>query len=367
MKRNYLYLLALIGNLGAASSEIAWDPAMQKMPVQEKVNPPKSEVFAIQFDVLVWDSKEEGLEYGYKNTKTQLDQQLIAYEPKMKFEPAFRIGLSGFLPYDKWVLKSVYTYYATNRKDTARHSFDTEGTVGPGILATWTYPSAFANNNIAARFEKANSHWKLHASLLDLSLSRPRLTGALFTILPEFGIRSALLQQRYTVHYSEGNLIQAGLSALSSSINMNCASKNLGPFFGCAMGWRLGKNWDLFSQFSGSILASRFHVGRGETDFFIENNLLQTESIRLHSEYWAFRTQGQIALGFRFFDSFSYGNARTCPYSISAAYETQIWWRQNGLLRYLDTLNSTSSGAYVTPTQGDLMFHGVNLEASFGF
>jgi hypothetical protein len=37
------------------------------------------------------------------------------------------------------------------------------------------------------------------------------------------------------------------------------------------------------------------------------------------------------------------------------------------LLRYIDVLNATSSGANVAPTQGDLMFHGVDLEAAFDF
>jgi hypothetical protein len=36
-------------------------------------------------------------------------------------------------------------------------------------------------------------------------------------------------------------------------------------------------------------------------------------------------------------------------------------------LRYLDVQNSTSSGANVVPSQGDLMFHGVDIEAGFDF
>jgi hypothetical protein len=88
--------------------------------------------------------------------------------------------------------------------------------------------------------------------------------------------------------------------------------------------------------------------------------------IRLRSEYWAFRPQGQIALGVRFSDTFLYGT-RLMRYRISAAYEAQMWWKQNQLLRYIDIQNTSSSGANVAPLQGDLIFHGVDLNAGFDF
>lgn len=349
--------------------------AQEKQPSAPKDLPRESqknrqEVFFI-CDLLVWDSREEGLEYAYKNTKTQSNQELRSFEPESKFEPGFRVGCGGFLPHDEWILGALYTYYSTNRKDSASHDFDVSGSPGPGMISVWTYPSAFLNNNTAARFETAHNHWKLHTSFLDLSLGRECAIGSQFKIVPTFGVRAAWIHQRYEVDYNEGNAIVPSMgtpiSILSSSINMNCASNLVGPFFGCGTNWRLGHGWNLFSNTSGAILASHFHIGRGETDLFLNNaGTLQTESIRLHNEYWTFRPQAQITLGFRFVDTVSYGS-RPIQYSFSAAYEAQIWWRQNGLLRYIDTLNSTSSGAYVASTQGDLMFHGVNIEAGVQF
>ena len=329
-------------------------------------------------DLLIWDSREEGLEYAYKNTKTQFDQDLSSFEPESKFEPGFRIGLGGFLPYDRWTLGSLYTYYYTNRSHSVSHQFDTQGDPGPGIIAVWTYPSAFFSNNIAARFEEAHNQWRLHCSFLDLSLSRQCPIGNRFIITPDFGIRAAWIHQRYTVNYNGGNLfrpdIDIDIQVVSSSINMNCSSNNVGPFLGCGAIWQLGNRWHLFGDFSASLLASRFHVGRDETDLFYFLGILaddplgdlETEFIRLHSEYWTYRSQGQLALGLRFIDTVIH-NARPITYFFSAAYEAQVWWRQNGLLRYLDRLNPSSSGAYVAPTQGDLMFHGVNIELGVNF
>ena len=330
----------------------------------------QNEIF-FSFDLLVWDAREEGLEYAYKNTGNQTNQSLTSLEPHTKFEPAFRLGLGGFLPYDHWKLGALYTFYRTNRHTSGSQSFSPTGTPGPGMSSVWTYPSAFSNNNNGARFTSASNQWRLHASLLDFALSRPCSIASYFTATPSFGIRSAWLHQRYEVNYGSGNLIVFGagnqVNVISSGIEMNCSSNNVGLLFGCGFNWAMGKNWDLFTDLSGAFLASHFDVKRGETDLF--QNLagtLQTQSVRLKSEYWTFRPQGQLALGFRYVNDFRYGS-RLVRYRISAAYEAQMWWKQNQLLRYIDTLNTLSSGANTTPTQGDLMFHGADLSAGFDF
>jgi hypothetical protein len=328
------------------------------------------EVYA-SVELLVWDAREEGLEYAYKNSGIQTRQELSSFEPPSKFEPAFRLGLGGFLPYDNWTLGAAYTFYRTRRHASTHFNFDPTGTPGPGMISVWTYPSAFSNNNNGARFQSASNQWKLHASFLDLALHRTWNVASFFSTTPSFGIRSAWLHQRYQVSYGNGNLIVFGdgnqVRILSSGIDMYSSSNNLGLMFGCDFKWSLGKHWDLFSELSGAMLASYFTAKRKEIDLFQTlDGSLDTQSVRLKSQNWSFRPQGQLALGIRFADAFRYGQRRV-KYELSAAYEAQMWWKQNQLLRYLDVLNSTSSGAYVTPTQGDLMFHGVDLEVGFEF
>lgn len=330
----------------------------------------ENEVF-FDIDLLIWDAREEGLEYAYKNTATQTNQKLNSFEPRSKFEPGFRLTFGGHLPYDHWTLKALYTFYHTKRRASAKENFDQTSAPGPGMIAVWTYPSAFSNNNTGARFTTADNLWQLHASVLDLALSRPCEISPFFTAVPFFAIRSAWIHQYYKASYGDGNLILFGASnqvtVLSSAINMNCSSDNVGPAFGCTCKWLLGKHWDLFSNVSGALIGSYFDVRRRETDLFLDlTDALVIESIRIKNKYWTFRPQGQMALGISFSDRFHYGR-RSVFYHVSAAYEAEIWWKQNQLLRYLDILNANSSGTNVTPTQGDLMFHGVNLEAGVDF
>ena len=166
----------------------------------------KNNVF-FSLDLLVWDARAEGLEYAYSNSQTQSNQELSSFEPESKFEPALRIEFGGFLPYDNWVLGALYTYYHSNRNHLASQSFDPLGVPGPGIISTWTYPSAFSNNNTGARFQSANNQWKLNCSFLDLSLKKDCPISSSFTVTPLFGLRSAWLHQHYNVNYNSGNTI----------------------------------------------------------------------------------------------------------------------------------------------------------------
>ncbi len=359
----YLLLIAALSELAAYNG-----PSFIPKPPEEV--PPKNELF-FKLDLLVWDAREEGLEYAVKNAGTQSNQELSSLEPPTKFEPGFRLGLGGFLPYDSWTLGALYTFYQTTRHSSESFDFNPFGAPGPGMIAVWTYPSAFSNNNNGARFITAKNEWRLHSSFLDLDLGRPCKIATYFTLTPSFGIRAAWLHQRYEVEYGQGNRIHFGagdqVTVLSSEIDMNSSSSNLGLLFGSAFRWEIGKHWDFLANLSAAFLASRFDVTRDETDLF--QNLagaLQTQSIRLKNEYWSFRPQAQIALGFRFSDAFRYCS-HLVRYHLKAAYETQMWWKQNQLLRYIDVQNATSSGANTAPTQGDLMFHGADLEVSFDF
>jgi len=370
MMKSRTFFCLLASSLVAVLS--ASDPAVQPQRVRRSHSPePKANEIFFSADLLVWDAREEGLEYAYRNSGTLSDQSLASYEPGSKFEPGFRLGAGGFLPYDSWMLGAEYTYYHTKRNSSASFSFNRTGTPGPGMIAVWTYPSAFSNNNNGARFASAKNEWKLHTSFLDLALSRPCKIASFFTATPSFGIRSAWLHQRYQTDYGDGNLIVFGagnqVTVLSSGVDMNCDSDNVGLLFACGLKWTLGQNWDLFSDLSGSFLASHFDVKRSETDLFLNSlGALQTQSARLKSEYWTFRPQGQLSLGIRYSNDFRYGS-RLVRWRASAAYEAQMWWKQNQLLRYLDVQNGSSSGANVAPVQGDLMFHGADIEAGFDF
>ncbi len=366
MERYWLFFLCfatcLWGDLGVDPASGLSVPARRKSAPMPSQN--DSQIF-FHLELLVWDALEEGLEYAYQNSQTQFAQNLTSFEPPSQFEPAFRLGFGSILPYDHWTLEALYTYYSTNRHALASFAFDTTGSPGPGMISVWSAPSAFDGNLIGARFINAANQWRLHASFLDLSLSRPSAISSFFSLEPLFGLRSAWLHQLIQINYSSGNLAAPGVNILSSHINMRCDSNNVGPLFGCKAFWDIGKRWNVFVDGSGALLASYFSLGRNETDLY-ETGSLQTEVFGISEKGWMFRPQGQLSLGIKFHDDFFYGKKKG-QYHISLAYEAEMWWKQNQFLRYIDLMNASSSGANTAPTQGNLLFHGANLEVQCGF
>ncbi len=326
--------------------------------------PEKGELF-FYLDLLIWDALEEGLEFAYQNRQTQSTQKLVSFEPPSRFEPAFRLGAGGLFPFDRWGMEASYTFYSTNRKSSGSWSFDPGAAPGPGMISVWSAPSAFANHAIGARFIHASNQWRLHASFVDLFLSRSCAISSFFSLKPFSGLRSAFLHQLYQADYSPGNLAAPGVQIFSSHVNMHCDSNNIGPLFGCEALWRLGTRWSFFIDGSGALLASFFRSGRNETDQYSTGSL-QTDVFSIEEKGWLSLPQGQLSLGFQFQETFVFGK-RKGRCLISLAYEAELWWKQNRLLRYIDLLNRFSSGANTIPTQGNLLFHGANLEVQCGF
>ena len=322
-------------------------------------------------DFLYWESIERGLDYALKNQNNQSNQQLSLYEPHFQWEPAFRLQVGTHLPQDDWDLSCTYTYFQTKSDNTAQHLFNTSGTPGPGLLAVWICPTAFAGNGVGVRFEQATADWKLRAQILDCGLSREFCVSPALSLEPGFGGRIAWIHQHYDLLYSLGNTIASALGSLStvlsSELQMLNFSNNFGPFFSCASRFRCGGGWDLFGTLSGAVLASRFHVERKESDFYTNTSSgLQQEYIRLKNNYWIFSPQGALALGVRFGKCVSLAQ-QMLYYSLSASYETQIFWKQNQLLQYIDSFQSTTWTASVVPTQGDLFLHGLTFNFALDF
>ena len=148
---------------------------------------------------------------------------------------------------------------------------------------------------------------------------------------------------------------------------MGNLSNNFGPMISLASKWRLAEQWDIFGSLSGSMLASYFHIFRKESDTSTNTvPAVQQEFFWLKRKYWAFCPQGQLAFGVRFGDCITTIHS-SIYYSISASYEAQIFWKQNQLLRYVDTFDGAALSASVVPTQGDLIFQGLTIDLHMDF
>jgi hypothetical protein len=178
------------------------------------------------------------------------------------------------------------------------------------------------------------------------------------TLEPSFGLKMALLQQRYSVLYENGTLSEF----VSSSIAMKNRSFNLGPVATIGTRWNVWNHFDFLGSLSGSLLASHFNIGRNESDVMNVRVSFLTDSVRERDAYWALRPEAAITFGFGWSDCICRPTS-VLHYGFSASYEAQVWWKQNMLFRFIDQTNA----AMIAPTQGDLFFHGLTLDAFVDF
>jgi hypothetical protein len=366
MKKHLLFFCALALNNLTADDCCSYLPSSRpcvKGPLPNQIN-----VYT-QLSFLYWGCAERGLDFALKNNEPQNNSNLSAQQPSFKWDPSFRFMLGYHLPIDNWNIDFTYSVFYQNVLNRIDHSFDinSASTFGSGILSVWTSPGAFLGENIYARWQSATAKWKLHAHFFDWMLRHDLAIGYAVSFQPFCGIKMALLQQRYTLSYSPGNIVFLPSTdpqlLLSSTINMNNRSFNIGPGAGCSSRWCFSPRWNLFGSLSGALLGSHFQVGRNEFDVSTTTDTI-IGSYRVSNHYWTYRPEAALSLGLQWSDCSCNKNS-TLHYGFSASYEAQYWWKQNMMLRHYDAPAAQSHT--LSPVQGDLFFQGLTVDALFDF
>lgn len=319
------------------------------------------------FDFLYWEGTERGLEFALNNTDSNSNRDIEISEPDFDFQPAFRITLGTHLPHDNWDLEFLYTRFYNHTRNHTQHAFaDPLAVQTAGIQSVWTSSLAFQNNQFRALWQDVEAKWKIHANFFDLVLKHRLCMSPAITLEPTFGLKMALLQQNFSVLYENGNTIPLpaapDLQFVSSQILMKNRSFNLGPVASLTTKWNFANHFDFLSTLSGSLLASHFNVARNEYDIDSSSGGSLFDSIRERDKYWVLRPQAGLSFGLGWSDCICRKDS-VLHYGFSASYEAQIWWKQNMLFRFIDLTNA----AMISPTQGNLFFHGLTLDGFIDF
>lgn len=318
----------------------------------------QSDVY-LQFSFLYWIAQERGLDYALKNKQSQFDAQMKVYQPSFNWQPAFRILLGTRLPYDHWSLDLAYSFYLQHIDSAAKHHFTDQ--FGEGLLAVWTAPGAFISSNIYARWQLAQTKWKIHANFFDFMLHNDLYFGNALCLEPSFGLKMATLQQRFSVVYTGGNSVEEDF--ISSKINLTNRSFNLGFCATMTSRWHVDKHWNLFGAISGALLASQFDLGRNEFDVS-SNPTVQVGSYRFNRDLWTWRPQSSLSFGVKWSDCMCQKTS-VVHYGLKASYEMQYWWKENMMLRHIDAPATQSQN--VVSSQQDLVFQGLTVDLFFDF
>jgi hypothetical protein len=334
-------------------------PIASSFAVENKVNPgeenrggciPSSRFevtngynFFLTADFLWWRAQEDGLYFGqegFEGTTTKnppngsknFNGKLAKISPS--WEPGFKIGLGGNMPYDKWDIFLEWTWFQTNTSQCEHHE----------VLALWGHQDV-SKSNVA---KKAEGHWKLELNIVDLELGRDCWIGRHLSLRPFFGLRGAWIDQIFKIHYDFDTD-----PVLSTKIHSKSDFAAGGLRGGFDLRYNLFRGWSIYGQGAFSMLYGQFTC-----DFREREN--DSSIAKSDDDYRQGIPAAEMAVGVRW-DTYVHHNRY--HFALTAAWEQNLWFDVNQMNHFLHQLHE---GSMVKGT-GNLTTQGGTFSARFDF
>lgn len=325
---------------------------------------PDSYGAALEMSFLIWEGREDGLDFALKNNPRLTPASNLAADVNGRlkgfhfaWEPAFKLNFEQAFS-NSWDFDMRWTYYYS--RSTASDYATTNAATGSGLLPIWVLPqSDLASPNV---FGKARGIWHLHLNTADLELGYlPFLTDKLSLRL-HAGVKGISISQQFTVLYSNG-INDGSITLLPSKAALRNRCLGAGPRFGCNSEWRLKKGWSILADGAASFTLCVFNLKRKDFDQSILDNglTLNEEQSKFHESFYAFRPnlEGLLGIGW----SSCYGCRKQFSFEFKGAYEVQYYWEQNMMRQMASEPISFSAFSM----RGDLHCHGITTTLRFGF
>jgi hypothetical protein len=284
---------------------------------------------------LGWWAREDGLAFVIKE-HGDLAGVTFGYASgcKVNFDVQF--------PHRAWDLDLRWTTFYDCATKTHRKN----------LVPLWVLPQIYPSIDQYIFYQEARATWKVHLNEIDLELGYDPLLSEKMSMRLHAGIKGISLFQHYTIDYEQGEL--EGFGVISPS---RCGLRNecmgVGPRFGFASKWRLGRGWSLLGHCAGALTLDYFALKRKD-----EDRAESAISSVFREHFYAFHPiiEALIGLGWE-----CCVNRR--PISVQAAYEMQYFWEQ---LMVRQLVAQQISFQSFSP-RGDFSVQGINATISFGF
>lgn len=207
------------------------------------------------------------------------------------------------------------------------------------------------------------SHWNLNFNMLDLELARQITFGRWFTMRPYIGLKGGWIYQSQRMVVDDIELGQSPVIELvEGKVDRINNFKGIGPRVGVDLRYALASEFGIFGTISGALVYGKFDI---KTTSFLTDTLNGDgdpgngpQLTTLGKPEYDMSPTVQILLGADWAQSFN----QFYWFRIGVAYEVQYWWDQ---MKANNSIPQTlSAGA---PTKGDLMIHGLTVQATFEF
>lgn len=297
---------------------------------------------------LYWQANENGLTYAVNNPDFDLADDTMmgsgqTAQPKFDWHSGLRLGIGYNLPHDGWETEFLWTWYEDQADDSQTSSGET-----PTILPMFVHPNVYNTQSIGATLS-ANASLFLHLNLLDLGLAKQFKVSEFLFIKPTIGIRSAWLNQHYTINYSDlfDRSSEIVLSEYSTSIQNNYWG--LGILGGFESEWNIKWGLSLFGNFDLSLLYGFFD--NTYTESFVTPSGAGGVVVSEDNSFRAGRAIADLQLGVRWTSPSIKDRVKIV---LQAGWEQHMYFSQNQMIHFVD---GQSWGNFVQ-NQGDVDFQG---------
>jgi hypothetical protein len=315
---------------------------------------------------LYWYAKQDGMDLaptGYLYSEDIWEPANVGgtvIRQHTKYTSGFKVGLGANLDVDDWVVNLTYTYLRQNTHTTAGDLPDTLSSTGlPSIynLSGWFQNNYYGGQTVADTFK---SKWKMHLDWLDLQFSRPCYQGRRLIVTPSAGLRASWIRQQLHIASPNVRNVYEFVTPVEATSNNYSASWAIGPRGLIDMRYLVGGGFRFQGNFGGSLLFTQYtHISHrestlsdGPTSF---SGGVQVSS--RNDNYLRAMAEADLGIGWG-----TYFCDNEYHIDFSATYDFNYLWGQN-MMRHL----ISESNAFVTGVSGDLMLHGLELNARFDF
>ena len=301
----------------------------------------------ITADALLWQPRENGLEYATKVDGAQFTgAHSKEKSPRFSWDWGFRVGLGYNMEHDQWDLYLNWTWL---RGKSHHHNTANAGS-GEVILPRWSDPGSLGG----ATASSASAHWKLRLNVLDLELGREFYVSKWVTVRPHMGLRTAWIKQTYDVDYSGLNI-----NGVAREIDMRNKYWGLGVRGGVNTDWGLGGGVSIYGNAAISILYGFFSVSKQES-LELTSGAAFNNITNLSDFYHVSRAITDLQLGLRY--DYMFCDDRY-HFGIQAGWEHHMFFGQN---QFILNVDDVAHGVTVA-NQGDLTMQGWTLNVRFDF
>jgi Legionella pneumophila major outer membrane protein precursor len=290
---------------------------------------------------------EQSVEDGVNQSSVTLKNQ------KFKHASGFRAGVGYNFCYEKYDVKLAWT--RLHQQTTIDYSAPNPR----GLIVISFFDQTDSD---VPHAESIVSQWNLNYDMLDLELGRAYKVGRFLSLHPNIGLKGGWINQAQKMGVANLILGQPAVETVQGSVNRVNEFRGIGPRVGLDLRFGLGSQFGVFSTLSGALLYGKFNL---KNVTFLTDTLDGSgapgngpQVTTIDNSECGFSPTVQMLLG---------GDWARCFLQkywirLGIAYEVQFWWNQ------MRSNNSIPQILFInTPAGGDLMMHGLTLQAGFGF